>query len=136
MAPGGVVAHSSPPAGATAHSRPHLRPRASILSLSTFVSPLLPLGLGFLLPVATFGGFRVAALVYYVRRMGSLGIAVIRRMSLQVFLDFANCLILKFGSAPDPFGVEGDGNVASSLALLWPGCMMCSSCRVHRVSFK
>ena len=31
--------------------------------------------------VATFGGFRVASLVYYVRRMGSPGIAVIRRMT-------------------------------------------------------
>ena len=38
--------------------------------------------------------------------MASLGIAVIRRMTLRVhvFLDFANCLILNFGSVPDPFG--------------------------------
>ena len=54
--------------------------------------------------MATFGGFRVAALVYHVRSMGSLGFAVIRRMTLRVhvFLDFAYCLILNFGSAFDP----------------------------------
>ena len=32
---------------AIAHSRPHLSPRASFLSLSSFVSPLHPLGLGY-----------------------------------------------------------------------------------------
>ena len=34
--------------GAIAHSRPHLSPRAFFLSLSSFVSPLRPLGLGLL----------------------------------------------------------------------------------------
>ena len=33
--------------------------------------------------VATFGGFRVTALVYYVRRLGSLGTAFLRRMTLH-----------------------------------------------------
>ena len=43
-----LSAHQMAPAGATAHSRPHLCPRASSLSFSSLVSPLRPLGLGLL----------------------------------------------------------------------------------------
>ena len=64
--------------------------------------------------MASFGGFRAAVLVCFFRqlsycRMGLPGITVVRRMTLRVkvFLDFACCLILKFGSAPDPFGCRG-----------------------------
>ena len=42
-------AHQMARPGAIAHSRAHLCPRASSLSLSSLVSPLRPLGLGFLL---------------------------------------------------------------------------------------
>ena len=135
MAPGGVVAHSSPPAGAIAHSRPHLRPRASFLSFSSFVSPLRPLGLWFLLPRGYFGGFRVSALVYLVRRMGSVGIALIRRVSLRVhvFLDFACCLVLKFGSAPDPFGGRGGWPWLRLLVVHVPSCWTAQSKRTYAV---
>ena len=46
--PSELSAHQMPPAGAIAHSRPHLCPRASSLSFSSLVSPLRPLGLGLL----------------------------------------------------------------------------------------
>ena len=43
-----LSAHQMAPAGAIAHSRAHLCPRASSFSCSSFVSPLRPLGLGLL----------------------------------------------------------------------------------------
>ena len=43
-----LSAHQMAPAGAIAHSRDHLCPRASSLSFSSLVSPLRPLGLGLL----------------------------------------------------------------------------------------
>ena len=43
-----LSAHQMAPAGAIAHSRPHLFPRASSLSFSSLVSPLRPLGSGLL----------------------------------------------------------------------------------------
>ena len=46
--PSELSAHQIAPAGAIAHSRPHLCPRASSLSFSSLVSPLRPLGLGLL----------------------------------------------------------------------------------------
>ena len=46
--PSELSAHQMAPAGAIAHSRAHLCPHASTLSFSTLVSPLRPLGLGFL----------------------------------------------------------------------------------------
>ena len=49
-----LSAHHMAPAGAIAHSRPHLCPRALTLSLSSLVSPLRPLGMGFWV-VATLG---------------------------------------------------------------------------------
>ena len=43
-----LSAHQIAPSGVVAHSRPPLSPRASIISSSSFVSPLRPLGLGLL----------------------------------------------------------------------------------------
>ena len=43
-----LSAHQMAPAGAIAHSRSHLCPRASTLSFSSLVSPLRPLGVGLL----------------------------------------------------------------------------------------
>ena len=43
-----LSAHQMAPAGAIAHSRAHLCPRASSFSFSSLVSPLRPLGLGLL----------------------------------------------------------------------------------------
>ena len=81
--------------------------------------------------VLVFLVFRVVLFVKYVLKL--LKLAVLR---VPVFLDFANWLILHFGSAPDP-KVEGDGHGTRLLVgSLWPGCMLCSRCRVHRVSFK
>ena len=51
-----------------------------------------------------------------------------------VFLDFVYWLNLKLVSAPNPFRMAMAR--ASSLASLWPGCTLCSCCRVRRVSFK
>ena len=46
--PSKLSAHQMPPAGAIAHSRPHLCPRASSHSFSSLVSPLRPFGSGLL----------------------------------------------------------------------------------------
>ena len=120
-----LSAHQMDPAGAIAHSRPRLRPRASVLSLSSFVSPLRPLGLGFLLARGN-----VRCLTYCC--FGLPGIADIRRMTLRVhvFLDFAYRPILKFGSAPDPFGGRGGWPWRALRWLVppWPGCTYCSMC--------
>ena len=44
-----LSAHQMAPAGAIAHSGPHFQQALFLSFLSSFVSPLLPLGLGFLL---------------------------------------------------------------------------------------
>ena len=55
-------------------------------------------------------------------------------LRVLVFLDFAYWLNLKLVCAPDPSGGRGEMAMAraSSLASLWPGCTLCSCCRVHR----
>ena len=75
----------------------------SYLILSSFVSPLLPFGLGLLLVRG------------YVRRpmycrMGLLVLQFIRRFTLraQVFLEFNYWLALTFAKAPDPSGGRGE----------------------------
>ena len=55
-----LSAHQMAPAGAIAHLRAHLCPRASVLSFSSSVAPLWPLGLGFLLARGS-----VRSLIYF-----------------------------------------------------------------------
>ena len=77
--------------------------------LSSFVSPLLPLGLGYCWFVATFGGLCIDVFVCCVR-FGIPGVAVSRCSSLRVlvFIEFVYWLNLKFASAADPFGGRGE----------------------------
>ena len=107
-------------------ARPHLRPRAFLLSFSSSVSQLLPLGSGVL---------AASWLLSEARHMASLGIAVKRRMTLRVhvFLDFAYCLILNFGSAPDPFGGRGRWPWLRLLVVHVPSCWTAQSKRTYVV---
>ena len=57
-----LSAHQMAPAGAIAHSRDHLCPRASSLSFSSLVSPLRPSGLVFFWVVATLGLFSISSI--------------------------------------------------------------------------
>ena len=73
-----LSAHQMARPGAIAHSRP-TSSNAFLSFLSSFVSPLLPLGLGFL--VATFGAIRLAVLV-------SLRVFVFRKWDRLLGISF------------------------------------------------
>ena len=109
-----------------------LLPLLSSFILRHLATPALRLGFSACL-VATFGGFRVSALVYHVRRMGSFGIALIRRVSLQVhvFLDFAYYLILNFGRAPGPSGDREGWPWLRLLVVHVPSCWTAQSKRTY-----
>ena len=130
-------------AGVIAHSRPLCNPLPSIspshasaifFILLRLATPALRLGVlaaSWLL----FGGFRATALLSYVRSMGSPGIAVLYRIAflVHVSLDFGYCLVLKFGSAPDPFGGRGGWPLLHLLVVHVPSCWTAQSKRTYVV---
>ena len=93
--------------------------------LSSFVSPLL------------HSGLRIFLVRGIVRRLafGRIdfpGVSVKRRTALRVhvLIEFAYCLILKFGSAPDPFGGRGGWQcrLLVGFAVAWLHAVQLLSC--------
>ena len=118
-----LSAHQMAPPGAIAHSRGRLYPRASFLSLSSFVSPLRPLGLG-LLGRSDPRSFATLLVRRYGRRSGqpsglslaswacvhSSGWLTIYCTTPLEFVPFKFGYwdTLNFASAPDLFGGRGE----------------------------
>ena len=138
-----LTAHQMAPAGAIAHLRAHLCPRASVLSFFSSVAPLWPLGLGIL------GRGSVRSLILFLRRCGrrsgqpsssSLarracvhysGCSAFYCMTSLVFvpLKFGYWLFLNFASAPGLSGGRGEMAmaVASSARLAFLRGAVCAS---------
>ena len=119
--------HQMAPAGAIAHSRAHLCPRASSFSFSSLVSPLRPLGLGLLgrcdpRSFVFFYVFTDAGPASHRVRLWQGGPASTYcsfrlwfcSLRVQVFLEFAFWDTLKFASAPGLSG--GRGEMAMAVA--------------------
>ena len=115
--------------GAIAHSRAHLCPRASVLSFSSSVAPLWPLGLGIIgswrpselyVVISTSLRTQVRPAIEFVSGKEGLRprIAVFDSWycssRIQEFLEFVCWDTLKFASAPGLFG--GRGEMAMAVA--------------------
>ena len=141
------------PPGAIAHSRHHPCPRASsILFLSSFVSPLLPLGLGLLLVrgyvrrLTYFYDVTDAGPASHRVRLWQGGPASTIARWLAVYsttplvfapFKFAYWLFLKIASAPGPFGGRGEMAmaVASSARLAFLRGAVCACCMPYTRCF-
>ena len=147
--PSELSAHQMAPAGAIAHLRAHLCPRASVLSFSSFVSPLRPLGLG-LLGRGDPRSYTSLFVRRYGRRSGQPSSSSLARracvhfsgcsafycMTSLVFVPFkfVHWLFLKFASAPGLSGGRGEMamEVASSARLAFLRGAVCGCCTLRQ----
>ena len=91
---------AAPRPGAIAHSRPHLSPRAPFFSLSSFVSPLRLLGLGFLLSrgsVRSLSYYSAGLLCRYGRTSGQPSSSSLARRACVRVLPFSSPAISVYG---------------------------------------
>ena len=149
-----LSAHQMAPAGAIAHSRSHLCPRASTFLFSSLVSSLRPLGLGLLgrcdpRTLLLLGRCDPRTLIFlrrYGRRSGQPSSSSLARRAcvhvlpfslpygvtirVFVFFKFVYRDTLKLASAPGPFGGRGEMAmaVASSARLAFLRGAVCACC--------
>ena len=95
-----LSAHQMAPAGAIAHSKTHLCPRASSFSFSSSVSPLRPLGLG-LLARGDPRSFTSLFVRRYGRRSGQPSSSSLARRPASTYCRF-RLLVLQFTSTSTP----------------------------------
>ena len=119
-----LSSHQTAPAGAIARSGPHFHQALFLSFLSSFVSPLLPSGLGFFLPRGHFRRLSCYSAGLLCVPYGFAWYYSYSRTTLRVFvfLDFVYWLALTFANAPGPLqGPRGMAMARASLVRSPPG---------------